>query len=180
MKRADFRPSPVAVARRVGDRTVVLVRELRATPEKIWVALTDPAMLKHWSPFDASRDLSTLGPATLTQADASQQELPAVVRVANPPTLLEYTWDTDLVRWELEALPDGRTRLTLTHTLDPAWISRVAAGWHVCIDQMQAALDGDPVERIVGDDAKAHGWGQLANDYAAMLGVPPPDAEGVT
>jgi uncharacterized protein YndB with AHSA1/START domain len=179
MKRSEFRASPVAVVRRVGEQTVVLVRELRAKPEAVWKALTDPEMLKHWSPFDPSRDLSTLGDATLTMAGSDGSEsLPSIVRVAEPPRLLEYTWDKDIVRWELEAIADGRTRLTLTHTLDDVkWLSRVVPGWHICIDEMQYALDGDPVERIVGDDAKAHGWHELAHGYAKQLGVAPPDDE---
>src|SRR6185503_14818751 len=33
--------------------TLVLVRELRHSPEKVWQALTDPAQLREWAPFDA-------------------------------------------------------------------------------------------------------------------------------
>lgn len=180
MKRSEFRPSPIAEARREGDRTLVLVRVLRATPDTIWRALTDPAQQKLWGPAVASRDLSTVGPATLTQTDGTgtdEDHAPAVVRIADAPRTLEYTWDKDIVRWELEALPDGRTRLTLTHTVDDAaWLSHVTPGWHISLDEMQAALDGDPVEALDGPYVKPDGWRELANGYAAMLGVSPPDA----
>jgi uncharacterized protein YndB with AHSA1/START domain len=172
VKRSEFRPSPIAEARRVGDRTLVLVRVLRATPQTIWKALTEPAQQKLWGPAVASRDLSTLGPATLMQSDGSENA-PAVVRIADAPRVLEYTWDKDVVRWELEALSDGRTRVTLTHTVDDAaWLSRVTPGWHISLDEMQAALDGDPV---TGGHEKPEGWRELADGYAAMLGVPAPD-----
>src|ERR1700704_2256831 len=31
----------------------ILVRELRHSPEKVWQALTDPAHLREWAPFEA-------------------------------------------------------------------------------------------------------------------------------
>jgi Activator of Hsp90 ATPase homolog 1-like protein len=32
--------------------TLILVRELRHSPERVWQALTDPAHLREWAPFD--------------------------------------------------------------------------------------------------------------------------------
>src|SRR5580704_15820611 len=42
-------------------RTLVLVRELRHSPEKVWQALTDPAHLREWAPFVADGSLGTVG-----------------------------------------------------------------------------------------------------------------------
>jgi uncharacterized protein YndB with AHSA1/START domain len=33
----------------------------------------------------------------------------------------------------------------------------VAAGWHLCLGVAEHLLDGDPVPRTVGEDAKNHG-----------------------
>ncbi len=41
--------------------TLILVRELRHSPERVWQALTDPAQLREWAPFDADRSLSATG-----------------------------------------------------------------------------------------------------------------------
>ena len=41
--------------------TLILVRELRHSPEKVWQALTDPAHLREWAPFDADGSLGTVG-----------------------------------------------------------------------------------------------------------------------
>jgi hypothetical protein len=93
-------------------------------------------------------------------------------------TLLEYTWDKDVVRWELEPISDGRTRLTLTHTVDDAaWLARVTPGWHISIDEVQALLDGDPVEPLDRGIpyTKPPGWRELAHGYAKLLGVAPPE-----
>jgi hypothetical protein len=35
-----------------------LVRELRHPPATVWQALTDPAQLSEWAPFDADRNLA--------------------------------------------------------------------------------------------------------------------------
>jgi Activator of Hsp90 ATPase homolog 1-like protein len=45
-----------------GDKwTLILVRELRHSPEKVWQALTDPAHLREWAPFKADGSLGMLG-----------------------------------------------------------------------------------------------------------------------
>ncbi len=41
--------------------TLVLVRELRHSPEKVWQALTDPAHLREWAPFEADGSLGRIG-----------------------------------------------------------------------------------------------------------------------
>jgi uncharacterized protein YndB with AHSA1/START domain len=175
MKRSDYQPGDLAEvsARADGERwTLVFVRELRHPPRAVWSALTDPAALAQWAPFDADRDLGRAGAATLTMAGGDGTEVSRVeVRRAEAPHLLEYTWDEDVLRWELEPIATG-TRLTLRHTVaDQTWIPRVAAGWHVCLDVADRMLAGDPVGRIVGEAAKQHGWQRLHDAYAARLPV---------
>jgi len=36
--------------------TLILVRELRHSPAKVWQALTDPAHLREWAPFEVDGD----------------------------------------------------------------------------------------------------------------------------
>ncbi len=62
--REQYTPGPASVAqvRKDGEKwTLVLVRELRHSPEKVWQALTDPAHLREWAPFDADGNLGTVG-----------------------------------------------------------------------------------------------------------------------
>jgi uncharacterized protein YndB with AHSA1/START domain len=150
----------------------VFVRVLPHAPHKVWSALTDPAQLREWAPFDADRDLGTTGEATLTMAGGAEPEaLPATVRHAEPARLLEYTWGDDVLRWELEASGSG-TRLTLRHTIDDRdWIPSVLAGWHICLDVADRLMAGRPVGRIVADEARDHGWGRLKDAYAERLGI---------
>jgi hypothetical protein len=46
------------------------------------------------------------------------------------------------MRWELEPFAGG-TRLTLWHNIDRGFISMGAAGWHVCLDRLEHAVNGE-------------------------------------
>ncbi|MFD2082406.1 Uncharacterized conserved protein YndB, AHSA1/START domain [Actinopolymorpha cephalotaxi] len=173
MNRSAFRPSPPAPveANREDDRwTVVLVRELRHSPERVWAALTEPDQLREWAPFIPDRDLGRPGEATLTMVDgATSEDLVSTVRRSEPPRLLEYTWGFDLLRWELTAQGTG-TLLTLRHTVDDQeMLARVAAGWHLCLDVAEHLLDGDPVGPIRGMEAVEFGWNDLHDAYVRKL-----------
>jgi uncharacterized protein YndB with AHSA1/START domain/predicted enzyme related to lactoylglutathione lyase len=150
--------------------TLIFIRELPQAPAVVWRALTDPAELDQWAPFTADRDLGTPGAAGLTMVDGdTRTPLPAEVRLAVAPELLEYTWGDDLLRWELKPAGAG-TRLTLRHTLaKPELDAMVAAGWHLCADVLAKLLAGEPVGVIRGREALQHGWEQLRARYAAEL-----------
>jgi uncharacterized protein YndB with AHSA1/START domain len=155
--------------------TLVLVRELRHRPEKVWQALVDPAQLREWAPFDADTSLGTVGTTvklTTVGAPALHVTETTVTR-ADAPRVLEYNWGGQDIRWQLEPLGDG-TRLTLWHNIDRRFISMGAAGWHICLDVLDHLLTGAPTGRIVGGDAmKFGGWKRLNAEYAKELGVEP-------
>ena len=174
MNRDTFEPGPLAEADYLANEdgwTLVFVRELAHPPEQVWAALTDPAQLREWAPFTADRSLGAEGEATLTMIDdETEEELPAVVRRAERPRVLEYSWGDDLLRWDLSPTGSG-TRLTLRHTVaDQDLLPKVAAGWHICLDVAERLLDGRPVGPIVGAAAKDFGWDELRDAYAEELG----------
>ena len=62
--REHYAPGPAdgARVRKDGEKwTLILVRELRHSPDKVWQALTDPAQLREWAPFDADQSLGAAG-----------------------------------------------------------------------------------------------------------------------
>ena len=60
-----------AEVRKDGEKwTLVLVRDLRHPPAKVWKALTDPEHLREWAPFDSDRNLGTVGTAKLSTVGA--------------------------------------------------------------------------------------------------------------
>lgn len=178
--RSVYTPGPASGAqvRKDGNKwTLVLVRELRHAPDTVWQALTDPAQLREWAPFDADGSLGEAGTTvTLTTVSApAPQVTETTVTRADAPRVLEYTWGGQDIRWELEALNSG-TRLTLWHGIDRRYISMGAAGWHLCFDALEWWLAGQPMGRLVGIEAlKFSGWQRLHAEYAAQFGVEAPN-----
>lgn len=180
-ERDQYTPGPArdAEIQKDGENwRLVLVRELRHNPEKVWQALTDPAQLREWAPFEADRSLGSAGATVkLTTVGAPQPHVTeTTVTRADAPKLLEYSWGGNDLRWKLEPLSSGGTRLTLWHNIDRRFISWGAAGWHICLDVLDHLIAGQPIGRIVGPDAiKFGGWQQLNADYATLLKVPAPN-----
>jgi uncharacterized protein YndB with AHSA1/START domain len=177
--REQYAPGPASGAqvRKDGEKwTLVLVRELRHSPEKVWQALTDPAHLREWAPFDADGSLGTAGSTVKLTTVGAPTPLVTETRVtrADAPRMLEYNWGGQDIRWELDAVGGG-TRLTLWHNIDRGFISMGAAGWHICFDVLDRLLGGQPIGRIVGPEAmKFGGWQRLNGEYAKQFGVESP------
>jgi uncharacterized protein YndB with AHSA1/START domain len=171
----QYAPGPASGAqvRKGGDKwTLILTRQLRHSPEKVWQALTDPAHLREWAPFDADGSLGTVGTVKLTWIGTGAAIDTKVMR-AEAPKVLEY----GDARWELEDV-DGGTRLTLWHNIDKRFIAWGAAGWHISLDVLDRSLAGDPIGRIVGPDAmRFEGWPRLVAEYAKQFGAEPPKWE---
>jgi uncharacterized protein YndB with AHSA1/START domain len=176
--RENYKPGPAAGAevRKHGENwTLVLVRELRHPPTKVWEALTDPTQIREWAPFDADRSLASVGAVRLTTVGAPTPVISETrVTRADAPKLLEYRWGDNDIRWQLDPLGNG-TRLTLWHNIDRRFISMGAAGWHICIDVLDRLLVGEPLGRIVGGEAMKFDWPRLNTDYAKQFGMESPD-----
>jgi len=168
----QYEPGPASGAqvRKDGEKwTLILVRELRHSPEKVWEALTEPAHLREWAPFVAEGSLGAVGTVKLTWVGTPSAIETRVTR-ADAPKALEY----NDMRWELEPLGAG-TRLRLWHSIDRRFISWGAAGWHICFDVLDRLLAGEPIGPIVGGEAmKFDGWQRLNAEYAKQFGIETP------
>jgi uncharacterized protein YndB with AHSA1/START domain len=178
--REQYTPGPASGAqiRKDGEKwTLILVRELRHSPEKVWQALTDPAHLREWAPFDADGSLGTVGTTvklTTVGAPAPRVTETTVTR-ADAPKLLEYKWGGFDMRWELEGFGAG-TRLTLWTNIGHRFVAMGAAGWHICFDVLDHLLSGTPIGRIAGSEAmKFGGWQRLNAEYAKQFGIETPN-----
>ncbi|HET6279528.1 MAG TPA: SRPBCC domain-containing protein [Polyangia bacterium] len=156
--------------------TLVLVRDLRHPPAKVWDALTDPEHLREWAPFDSDRNLGAVGAAMLSTVGAPTPYVSEThVKRADAPRALEYDWGGGDIRWELEPLGGGGTRLTLWANIDRRYISMGAAGWHVCLDVLDRFLAEQPIGRMAGPEVmKFDGWQRLNAEYARQFGVETP------
>jgi uncharacterized protein YndB with AHSA1/START domain len=150
---------------------LILVRELRHPPEKVWQALTDPAHLREWAPFDVDRNLGRIGTVKLTWV-GTERTLETTVTRADAPRVLEYGDN----RWELEPFGGG-TRLTLWSNIDRRFIAWGAAGWHIAFDVLDRLLAGKPIGRVAdGEGKKFSGWQRLRAEYAKQFGVATPNS----
>ena len=175
--RGEYAPGPASGAqvRKEGEKwTLILVRELRHSPEKVWQALTLPAHLREWAPFDADGNLGTVGATVkLTTVGAPTLHVTeTTVTRADAPNVLEYNWGGFDMRWRLEALDGGRTRLTLWTNIGHRYIAMGAAGWHICFDVLDRHLAGHPIGRTVGPAAMNFpGFQRLHAEYAKQFGI---------
>jgi uncharacterized protein YndB with AHSA1/START domain len=168
----QYSPGPANLARveKDGEKwTLILVRELRHSPEKVWQALTDPAQLREWAPFVTDGSLGAVGTVKLTWVGRPTPIETKVKRV-EAPKALEY----GDMRWQLESSGSG-TRLTLWAKIDRRFISWGAAGWHICFGVLDRFLAGKPIGAIAGVDAMEFaGWQRLNEEYATQFGIEPP------
>jgi uncharacterized protein YndB with AHSA1/START domain len=140
------------------DRRMTLrfERRLEHPPDKVWRMVTDPDGLARWFParvqYDAfevgAKMTFTFGAADLQRAaDAGVEEVPEVstgsIREIDEPRVFEFDWLGEIIRLELHAEADG-CRLVFTHEFDrdETQAPKNAAGWHVCLDNLLAALAG--------------------------------------
>ena len=168
--REQYAPGPAVAAhvRMDGEKwTLILERELRHGPARVWQALTDPAHLREWAPFEADGCLDTVGATVkLTWVGTARVSETRVTR-ADAPRVLEY----DDIRWQLEPF-EGGTRLMLWHNIDRRFIAWGAAGWHICFDVLDRLLNGTPIGRIAGGDAMhIDAWQRLVAEYSQQFGI---------
>jgi len=127
-----------------------LERTLAHDQQTVWDMLTDPAKFVDWlAPGEI--ELKQGGRAQLNFVD-SGIVIDSTVSAFDPPRLLEYSWSSPgeplrPIRYELEELADGGTKLTLTIG-SPADedVARSCAGWEAHLMMLLAAIEGVPIK----------------------------------
>jgi hypothetical protein len=79
---------------------------------------------------------------------------------------MELLWGPDVLRIELRPIPEG-TELTLLDTLDERGkAARDGAGWHTCLDALEASLAGEEAARAAMDR-----WSDVHARYVERFGA---------
>jgi uncharacterized protein YndB with AHSA1/START domain len=149
----------------VGDRWQLrFTRRLRHDAHVVWQALTETEHLKAWFPDRIAGDWVVGGTLAFTHDSAAIPDFGGEVRVVDPPRVLEFTWGTDLLRFEIEPDDAGCT-LTLLDTFDEQGkAARDAAGWHVCLDHLATDLAGASAPQAPAE------WQHINADYVEAFG----------
>lgn len=129
--------------------------------EKVWSMLTENEKLATWFSELRIDELRKGGIIKFDMQDGTFEELTITDFKLN--SVLEFTWDKDLVRFELYPEQDG-CKLVLIEKIETITdhTPRDLAGWHVCLDVIQALLDGRKIER-------EEEWKQWYEKYAVAI-----------
>jgi uncharacterized protein YndB with AHSA1/START domain len=139
-------------------------RRLGHPPEKVWGALTESAQISRWFPADIEGDFEVGSRLRFPFREDEGPTQDGEVLEVDPPRELAYTWGGAVLRFELR--PDGEgCVLVFTHEFDERdEAPKFAAGWHVCLDGLEALLDGDR------HSFSQERWQELHDGYAGSLG----------
>jgi uncharacterized protein YndB with AHSA1/START domain len=145
-------------------------RRLNHPVERVWRAISDPEELKAWFPSAVSGEMAPGSELTFTFEQGEAPPMHGAVTEHDPPRVLAFDWGDDHLRFELEPAAGG-TILRFTCLLDARdKAARDAAGWHFCLDRLEAALGGAAPD----DEA----WRELYVEYERQglpTGAPVPD-----
>ncbi len=153
-------------------------RTLHHPQALVWRAITEPEHLAAWFPTTIEGERAAGAPLRFSFPGGEADPFDGEMIAYDPPRAIELRWGTDIVRIELRPDGDG-TELTLLDTLDERGkAARDAAGWHTCLDALEAGLRGEPDARAAMGD-----WSEVRSHYALTFGPeaatigPPPGFE---
>lgn len=138
-------PEPVTEFGPDADRWALRLERRYAHPvDKVWRAVTQPAHLAQWFPSTVEVDELRVG-AAMRFGFGPDLVVTGAVTECDPPKVFAFSWDTDVLRFELEPDGDG-TRFVLSTTFDDRYgAPSYAAGWDMCLAALAPVLAGEPV-----------------------------------
>jgi uncharacterized protein YndB with AHSA1/START domain len=115
--------------------------------EDVWRALIEPESLAEWFPTAIEGERRAGAELRFVFPSGEGPVLSGAVRVFEPPRLLEYSWDTDVLRWELTPTAEGCSLVFTTSVQQRSVAARDATGWHACLDNLAQVVDGQKSAR---------------------------------
>jgi uncharacterized protein YndB with AHSA1/START domain len=154
-------------------------RRIAHPVQDVWEAITKPEELAQWFPCEVEVELRLGGKMRFVFAEMPLEGAPSTllgeVTELDPPTRFSFTWGEDHLHFAIEPIEGGAAAmLRFSVELDSKdKAARDAAGWHVCLDQLERLLDGNPVPRPYDSDE----WRPIYEDYQRRglpVGAPVP------
>jgi uncharacterized protein YndB with AHSA1/START domain len=151
-----------------GRAAVRFTRHYSQPIDRVWAALTEPAQVPAWFPAAFTFE-AVVGGTIRFSGDAYAEDGTGRVLAYEPPHRFAFTWGDNEVHLELVQQGDGCV-LTLTDILSAAdEAARNAAGWTVCLHELDAVVAGHPGGGPHAPGARA--WQPLYDEYVAS-GMP--------
>ncbi|TWT04953.1 SRPBCC family protein [Planomicrobium sp. CPCC 101079] len=121
-------------------------RQFEQNAEQVWTMLTDNEKLQLWFPELRVEKLEKGGFLSFNMGDGTFDNM--TITDYQEGKTLAFEWGEDEVRFELEE-EGGGTKLWLIEFISrfTPHTARDLAGWHVCLDVIQALLDKQAIER---------------------------------
>lgn len=131
---------------------------IRATPEQVWQAITDPAWTQRFFHGTAPEAPYAAGqPYRTTIVAAGRPAVEGVIEELDPPRRLVQTWRVlydaamseeppSRVTWEIDPVGDGLTRVRLVHgdlAQSPKTWANVKDGWVWVLDALKTLVETD-------------------------------------
>jgi uncharacterized protein YndB with AHSA1/START domain len=160
---------------RWGERPVLRYdRHLPHGPEKVWRALTEDEHLDAWFPTTFEGDRTAGAALTFNHRHRDLPPMEGEMRAFEPPSLLEFTWAGDVVRFELTPEGDGTALALIVEMEEFGKLARDGAGWHVCLDNLGRSLDSEsPLPHLEEHWHEVNaGYTERLGPEAATVGIP--------
>jgi uncharacterized protein YndB with AHSA1/START domain len=113
---------------------------------RVWQALTVDGQLSAWFPCRVRLEERAGGRIEFL-FPGEEPDYGEVLEFESE-SRLAFTWDEEVLRWQLHPDAEG-CRLMMTNTLqDPQTRAKVAAGWHSCFERLAAMLADEGAEPV--------------------------------
>jgi len=129
-----------------GRPAVRFVRNYAHPAERVWAAISEPERFSQWFPSQVQIE-PRVGGSVSFGGDPYMEDTKGVVLAYDPPRRLAYSWGEDELHFAVDAVDDSHSTLTLINVLDDrSAASRNAAGWTVCLGELDKLLEGRHVD----------------------------------
>jgi uncharacterized protein YndB with AHSA1/START domain len=140
----------------------------RHPAERLWRAITDPDEITRWTDYPARVDLRPGGAWNIDFGRTDEGDLAGVVVRVVTGRELAYVWGRSVIEWMITPRAGGCEYRFVHHGIERRGIDGeegLAAGWHGFLDQLDAYLDGTPLDRR----QQRLGWTALRQSYRDAL-----------
>lgn len=140
----------------------VYERELAHGSDKVWGMLADNSRLKLWFEELRIADPGVGGKLVFDMGDGHNEDL--AITDYEEGRVLAFEWWDDHVRFEVEEGSGAASVLRLIETIERITdqTAKDLAGWHVCLDVIEAILNDEKIDR----DSE---WQHWHEEYKRLL-----------